>query len=104
MRVLTSRVGDLSSYFDKINEKFFDNHTTQANKGGISAQLKLKHVFGFLERFQNKTKGLDFHLTFKTTGFQTAVYTTPPKATVISVKKTRLPLFVPLLKQFPRTQ
>ena len=58
MRVLTSKDGDLSSAFDKINENnindtslkeiLIDNHTLQANKGKIVGQLPLEHIFGFL--------------------------------------------------------
>ena len=54
MRVLTSKDGDLSSYFDNIHEKtindtslkeiLIDNQPTQANKGIKTVQLRIKHI------------------------------------------------------------
>ena len=59
MRLLTQKDGDLSSYFDKIDEReagitnsslkhlLNDSHTNDDNKGKIGANLPLEHVFGF---------------------------------------------------------
>ena len=57
MRVLTSKDGDFSSYFDKINQETIknttlkeiisDHHTKQANRGKIYGQPALEHIFGF---------------------------------------------------------
>ena len=83
MRVLTYKVGDLSSYFDELNENnindtsleeiLLGNHTTRANKGKISGQSRLEHFFGFCKTFKKISKGLGFHLTFKTADLQNIV-------------------------------
>ena len=62
MRLLTSRDGDLSSYFDKNGEAVLDddnplkqilinNHAVEANKGRIKGHLPLEHIFGFCKTF-----------------------------------------------------
>ena len=56
MRLLTSKDGDLSSYFDKNGESVLNdtnplkqisinNHAIEANKGQIKGQLALEHIF-----------------------------------------------------------
>ena len=59
MRLLTQKDGDLSSYFDKIDETeagitnstlkhlLIDSYTNDDNKGKIRASLPLEHIFGF---------------------------------------------------------
>ena len=78
MRILTQKDGDLSSYFDKINESegeignstlkkmLINNHTHNVNKGKIRANLPLEHIFGFCRTFKKITKGLGFELQLKT--------------------------------------
>ena len=67
MRLLTSKDGYLSSYFDKKGESVLDNinslkqilinnHAEEMNKGKIKGQLALEHIFGFLQNFQNTNK------------------------------------------------
>ena len=114
MRVLTSKDGDLSSYFDKINEnnikntsweeRLIDNHTIQANKGKIFAILLLRHLFGFCKTFKKITEGLCFHLIFKTADLHNIVYTTLPTATSIVVRIKILHLLVPMVVPSPETQ
>ena len=82
MRLLTSKDGDLSTCFDKIDETeaeidntslkhiLINNHTIQANKGKIIRQLPLEHIFGFCKTFKKITKNLGFHLIFKTADLQ----------------------------------
>ena len=68
MRALTSKVGDLLSHFDKIEQSeaeientslhhhLFNNDDLPANKGKIEGQLPLEHIFGFcrtLKEFLN---------------------------------------------------
>ena len=58
MRVLVSKDRDLSSYFDQINKKnfndtslkeiLFDNYRAQANKWKQSGQIRLEIFFRFL--------------------------------------------------------
>ena len=73
MRILTSKGGDLSTYFDINNENKLNNttlkkalngnHTTQANHGKVFSQLALEVMFGFCTTFEKVTKSLGFHIT-----------------------------------------
>ena len=67
MRLLTSKDGDLSSYFYKNGESVLDNdnplkqilisnHAVEVNKGKIKGQLALEHIFGFCKTFKKITK------------------------------------------------
>ena len=89
MRLLTQKDGDLSSYFDKIDEReagntnstikhmLIDSHTIEDNKGKIRANLPLEHIFGFCKTFKKITKGLVFELQLKTSNEkQNKIYTT----------------------------
>ena len=67
MRLLTQKDGDLSSYFDKINETeggiadstlkrmLIDSHTDDDSKGKIRANLPLEHIFSFCKTFKKIT-------------------------------------------------
>ena len=89
MRLLTQKDGDLSSYFDKIDEVeagianstlkrlLVDSHDDDNNKGKIRANLPLEHIFGFCKTFKKITKGLGFELQLKTSNEkQNILYTT----------------------------
>ena len=89
MRLLTQKDGDLSSYFDKIDETeggidnstikqlLIDSHTNEDNKGKLGANLPLEHIFGFCKTFKKITKGLRFELQITTSnGKQSFIYTT----------------------------
>ena len=114
MRVLTSKDGDLMSFFDNINETqaginnsslkqiLIDNHTVAANKIKIVGQLPLEHIFGFCKTFKKITKGLGFQLTLKTPDLQNILYTTI--ADDIDVTINSLHLFVPTLIPDAATQ
>ena len=64
--VSTSKDGDLSSYFDKINENkinnttlkeiIVDNHTIQSNKGKIFGHLSKNYIFAFCKTYNKVTK------------------------------------------------
>ena len=71
MRVLTSKNGDLMSYFDNIDETeanlnntslkhiLINNHNiagSEVNKGKIVGQLPLEHIFGFCKTFKKIAK------------------------------------------------
>ena len=78
LRLLTQKDGDLSSYFDKIDEAeagianstlkhmLIDSHTNEDNKRKIRANLPLEYIFGFCKTFKKITKGLGFELQLKT--------------------------------------
>ena len=89
MRLLTQMDGDLSSYFDRIDETeagindstlknmLIDSHTNDNNRGKIRANLPPEHIFGFCKTFKKITKGLGFELQLKTsTEKQNILYTT----------------------------
>ena len=71
MRVLTSKEGDLMSFFDKTDETevginkttmnflLINNHISvgnEANKGKIVGQLPFENIFGFCKTFKKITK------------------------------------------------
>ena len=78
MRSLTQKDGDISFYFDRINERvagidvstlknmLIDSHTNEDNKGKIGANLPLEHIFRICKTFKKITKGLGFELQLKT--------------------------------------
>ena len=89
MRLLTQKDGDLSSYFDKIDETEagianstlkqlrIDSHTNDDNKCKIRANLPLELLFGFCKTFKKITKGLGFELQLKTSNEkEKIIYTT----------------------------
>ena len=113
MRMITSKDGDLSSYFDKNGESVIDNdnplkkilinnHAVEVNKGKIKGQLALEHIFGFCRTFKKITKNLGFHLTFKMNDLQDIIFTTI--ADDINVTINSLYLYVPQLIPSTSTQ
>ena len=78
MRLLTQKDGDLSSYFDKTDEReagivdstlkkmLIDSHDDDNNKGKIRANLPLEYIFGFCKTFKKISKGLGLELQLKT--------------------------------------
>ena len=73
MRLVTQKDGDLSTFFDIIDESedginnsslkkiLIDNHT-EAKRGVIRGHLPLKYMYGFARSFKKITKGLGFEL------------------------------------------
>ena len=59
----------------------------------LQVQLPLEHIFGFCKTFKKVTKGLGFHISFKTADLQDTLFTTI--ATDINVTINSLYLFVP---------
>ena len=85
MRLLTSKDGDLSSYFDKNGESVLDNdnllkqilinnHALEVNKGKVKGQLALEHIFRFCKTFKKITKNLGFHLLFRMNDLQDIIF------------------------------
>ena len=113
MRLLTSKDGDLSSYFDKNGEAVLDddkplkqilinNHAVEANKDRIKGHLALEHIFGFCKTFRKITKNLGFHLKYKMNDLQDITFTT--LANDITVTINSLYLYVPQLIPSTSTQ
>ena len=113
MRLLTSKDGDLSSYFDKKGESVLDhtnplkkilikNHAAEANKGRNKGHLSLEHIFGFCKTFKKITKNLGFHLKFKMNDLQDIIFTTI--ANDITVTINSLYLYDPNIVPSSETQ
>ena len=113
MRLLTSKDGDLSSYFYKngetvINDNnplkqiLINNHAVEAIKGKYKGHLALEHIFGFCKTFKKITKQLGFHLKFKMNDLQDIIFTT--LANEINVTIISLFLYVPILIPSTSTQ
>ena len=112
MRVLTSKDGDIISYFDKIDEtqiddtslkrRLIENHTIAANNGKITGQLFLEHIFRFCKTFKKITKGLGFHISFKTADLQDILFTTIGTDIIVTINS--LYLFVPTFIPDAQTQ
>ena len=113
MRLLTSKDGDLSSYFDKNGEAVIDdnnpfkqilftNHAVEVNKGKIKDHLALAHTFGFCKTFKKITKNLGFQLKFEMNDLQDIIFTTI--ANDINVTINSLYLYVPILIPNSQTQ
>ena len=115
MRLITQKDGDLSTYFDIIDESedeinnsslkkiLIDNHT-EANRGFIRGQLPLEYIFGFARSFKKITKGLGFELDLRTSNRkQDILYTTlgdnDVNVTIISISS-----FIPQSIPSPETQ
>ena len=115
-RVLTSKDGDLLSYFYNItdddtnasmknkslNDRLVNNHIVEVDRGKIKGQLPLEHFFGFCRTFKKVTKNLGFHLRFKTNDLQNILFTSFGDVLHISVTINSLYLFVSIL--IPNTQ
>ena len=113
MRLLTSKDGDLSSYFDKngesvlhddnpLNQILINNHARDVNKGKIKGHLALEHIFGFCKTFKKVTKHRGFHLMFRMIDFQDIIFNTI--ADDINVTINSLYLYVPQLIPSTSTQ
>ena len=115
MRLVTQKDGDLSTYFDIIDENedginnsslkqiLIDNHT-EANRGLIRGHLPLEYIFGFCRSFKKITKGLGFELDLRTSNRkQYILYTTLGDADV-NVTINSNSLLTPQIIPSPETQ
>ena len=95
MRLLTQKDGDLSSYFDKINEReagitdstlkhmLNDSHSNDDNKVKMRANLPLEHICDPRKTFKKITKGLGFELQLKTSNENQIFYTLPSEVMML---------------------
>ena len=109
MRLLTQKDGDLSSYFDKIDETeagiahstlkrmLIDSHTNDDNRGKIRANLPLEHIFGFCKTFKKITKGLGFELQLKTSNEKQNILYTTLGGNDVNVTINSIYLYIPSL-------
>ena len=109
MRLLTQKDGDLSSYFDKIDETeagiagstlkhmLIDSHTNDDNRGKIRANLPLEHIFGFCRTFKKITKGLGFELQLKTSNEKQNIFYTTLGGNDVNITINSIYLYIPSL-------
>ena len=112
MRLVTLKDGDLSTYFDIIDESEtgIDNSSKKAvinnynadNRGNIRGHLPLEYIFGFFKSFKNITKGLHFELDILNRK-QDILYTTLGDNGV-NVTINSISLFNPQIIPSPETQ
>ena len=115
MRLVTEKDGDLSTYFDIINEKengindstlkkiLINNHT-EANRGLIRGHLPLEYIFGFAKSFKKITKGLGFELDLRTSNRKRDILYTTLNDDDVNVTINSISLFIPQLIPSPETQ
>ena len=115
MRLLTQKDGDLSSYFDKIDEReagitnsslkhmLIDSHNIE-DKKRIGAEFLLEHIFGFCKTFKKITKGLGFELQLKTSNEKQDIIHTTLGGNAVNVTINSLYLYIPSLVPSPEQQ
>ena len=115
MRLVTQKDGDLSTYFDIIDESegqinnfslkqiLINNHTDD-NKGIFSGHLPLQNIFGFARSFKKITKGLGFELDFGTSNRKRDILYTTMGDEDVYVTINSISLFIPQIIPSPETQ
>ena len=115
MRLVTQKDGDLSTYFDIIDESedeinnsslkkiLIDNHT-EANRGLIRGHLPLEYKFGFARSFKKITKGLGFELDLRTSNRKQDILYTTLGDNDVNVTINSISLFIPQIIPSPETQ
>ena len=115
MRLVTEKDGDLSTYFDIIDEsedkidnsslkKILINNHTEANRGLIRGHLPLEYIFGFARSFKKITKGLGFELDLRTSNRKRDILYTTLDDDDVNVTINSISLFIPQLIPSPETQ
>ena len=115
MRILTQKDGELSTYFDIIDESedeinntslgqiLIDNHT-EADRGLIIGYLPLEYIFGFARSFKKITKGLGFELDLRTSNRKQDILYTTLGDNDVNVIINNINLFIPQKIPTPETQ
>ena len=117
MRLLTQKDGDLSSYFDKNDERetgntnsslkyiLIDSQTNEDNKSKITTNLPLKHFFWLLKKIFTKiTKGLGFELQLKLSNEKQNIISTTLRGNDANVTNNSLYLYITSLVPSPEQQ
>ena len=115
MRLVTQKDGDLSTYFDIINEsengindssikQILINNHTEANRGLIRGRLPLEYMFGFARSFKKVTKGLGCELDLRTSNRKRDILYTTLDDDDVNVTINSISLFFPQLIPSPETQ
>ena len=115
MRLVTQKDGDLSTYFDIIDESedginnsslkqiLIDNHS-EANRGLIRGHLPLEYIFEFCRSFKKISKGLGFELDLRTSNGKQDILYTNLGDNDVNVTITSTNLFIPQTIPSPETQ
>ena len=115
MRIITQKDGDLSTYFDIIDESedginnsslkqiLIDTHT-EANRGLIRGHLPLEYIFGFCKSFKKITKGLGFELDLQTSNRKQDILYTNLGDNDVNVTINSISLYIPQIIPSPETQ
>ena len=115
MRLVTQKDGDLSTYFDIINEsegeiknsslkKILINNHTEANRGLIRGHHALEFIFGFARSLKKITKGLGFELDLRTSIKKRDILYTTLGDNDVNVIINSISLFIPQLIPSPEAQ
>ena len=114
-RLVTQNYGDLSTYFDIIDESeneinnssekkiLIDIHT-EANRGLIRGHLPVEYIFGFARSFKKLTKGLGFELDLRTSNRKQEILYTTLVYNDVNVTINSISLFIPQIMPSPKTQ
>ena len=115
MRLVTQKDGDLSTYFDIIDEsengindsslkQILINNHTEANRDLIRGHLPLEYKFGFTRTFEKITKGLGFELGLRTSNRKQDNLDTTLDDNDVNVTINSISLFIPQIIPSPETQ
>ena len=115
MRLVTQKYGDLSLYFDTIDESedeikcsslkkiLIDNHA-EANLGIIRGYLPLEYIFGFARSFEKITKALEFELDLRTSSRKKDILYTTLLDDEYNNTINSISLFIPQVIASPEAQ
>ena len=114
MRLITQKYGELSTYFEIIDEsengindsslkQTLINDHTEANRGLIRGHLPLECIIGFAKSFK-KTKGLGFELVLRTSNRKRDILYTTLDDNNVNVTINSISLFIPQIIPSPETQ
>ena len=115
MRLVTQKDGDLSTYFDTIDEnedeinnsslkKILIDNYTEAHRGLLRGHLPLEFIFGCAQSFKKITKGLGFELDLRTSNRKQDILYTTLGDNDVNVTISSISLFVPQMIPSPETQ
>ena len=115
MRLVTQKDGDLSTYFDIIDEGegeidkssikqiIIFNHSDD-NKGIVRGHLPLEFNFGFCKSYKKITKGRGFELVLRTRNRKQDFIYTALRDKYVNVTVNSISLIIPQITPSPETQ
>ena len=115
MSLVTPKDGDLSTYFDIIDEsenginissmqKILNDNHTEANRGLIRGHPLLEYILGFARSFKKITKVLGFESDLRTTHRKPDILYTTLGDNDVNVTISSISLFVPQVIPSTETQ